>query len=48
MELFMKGQEQAIMEDNEVVEDPDLPVVDGEEGPINGRKIDDGNLNQYE
>ena len=37
MELFLKGQTQAIMEDNEPVEDADATViVEGEENAANG------------
>ena len=32
MELFLKGQGEALLEDNEQVEDPD-PCVDGERPP---------------
>ena len=36
LELFQKGEQAAIIEADEVVEDPDLTIMDGAPGPMNG------------
>ncbi|XP_005100848.3 1-phosphatidylinositol 4,5-bisphosphate phosphodiesterase beta-4 isoform X1 [Aplysia californica] len=40
LELFQKGMIQIVNEDSEVIEDPNVVAVDGEEGPLNDDDAD--------